>query len=360
MHIDNDINRKLLPLSDIDYSHSPLLNYLFGVLNLHKNENVANWVISNFINPCIDIMLPDHDFENYYVVYEEFFRQELWYSCPFISSSSLKKELLQEQYKKDFSSFVRYAVDRGYYVYVDINRHFIKNYNCKENFVHNILVYGYDPDKQVINIADYFKNNQFSREICSFKELNDAFKEMKLVKASEFFEEINLFKFKGENNYNFNIAEVYNKLLDFFNGTNLIDKYYFSYFAYEYRNTNNLYFGLNYYDALKIILKEGKELSPKTLQLLVVHKNIMNERLLKLKNIGIASDELINENNNILNDTIIIRNILVKEHIKNNSYLIQDKEKCKELNKLISNLHYRDYLFTKELLGNFKRNISSL
>lgn len=183
---------------------------------------------------------------------------------------------------------------------------------------------------------------------------------MKLVKASEFFEEINLFKFKGENNYNFNIAEVYNKLLDFFNGTNLIDKYYFSYFAYEYRNTNNLYFGLNYYDALKIILKEGKELSPKTLQLLVVHKNIMNERLLKLKNIGIASDELINENNNILNDTIIIRNILVKEHIKNNSYLIQDKEKCKELTKLISNLHYRDYLFTKELLGNFKRNISSL
>lgn len=335
-----------------DLCYSPVTAYLFGVLQPHitTNKNLLFWLISNFMNPCIDINLRANGVKEL-LIYEEFFRQDLWYSCPFILSLNLKPDLINGLKNMSFIEFVKEAIDLDYFVYADINKHYIPNYKTEEDWQHNMLILGYDKIKGELDVADYFRQGRFSLEKCGENNVNMAFQMMKKVDDCDKFNTINLFRYQEVNNYKFNLGEIKEKLKDYLNATNLIVKNYYAYFAFEFKNSGELYYGIQFYDALIQLVINNRDLSVKSFHLLVMHKKIMKLRLEILKKYGVQIENLYKINEDLINETIILRNLIIKESIKrtNNSRLENsDKQKLiDELKKLKEN----DVLFTEKLIS---------
>lgn len=347
------MNRKVLhfEIPETNYVYSPPTAFLFNILNsAAKNDRkIWDWIVSNFINICCDINIYAPDIPNELLVFQDFFRQDLWYSCPFIESMDLKADYLNYLCRKGFSKFVKNAIDLNYYVYADLNCHYIPNYKTSIDIQHNLLLYGYDESS--INIADYFRNRKLSWEQCSALNIDLAYSELVKVEEYERFHTVNLFKYKKNENYEFKICDIKYALLNYINADNLLDKYQYAFFAYEYKNHGELFCGIAYYDALIEMLKLKRSFTPRSIHLLVMHKTIMMERLKVLKEKGIIIlDRLIDECNIILEKTIALRNYIIKINLRNKSekiYNLDDQTKVR--NKILS-LKMADYKFTKKLI----------
>lgn len=336
------------------FFHSPATADLFSVLNVHVKDNhkVMQWIISNFMDICIDIKLGMADW-GYARAYEEFFRQNIWYSCPFIEEINLKVDFITSVGINNFSELVYSAIKEDYYVYADLNTYYIPNYCSKRNWQHNILLYGYDLSKEVFQVADYFRNRKYTLEECSIKDINLAWDNMCNLdgNGSERFRTINIFRYKDCPNYNLNLLNLKNSLKDYINSENLLAKYGYAYFAYEYRDSGELYYGISYYDALLKIVENGQWFSPKLLHFLVVHKSIMKLRIEVLVKLKILGDSMLETKaENLLKQTIILRNLLLKISQKKNSEFINNLEDQIALKIRIKELKELDYNFTNMLL----------
>lgn len=334
-------------------SYSPATAYLFGVLESYRetNENIDLWIISNFLNPCIDIDLIDPDQPEDPLVYEEFFRKDIWYGCPFISSSSITIDVANHIVEGDFCKFVVSSIEAGYYVYANINKRYIPNYKSNRNITHNMLIYGYDECNKEVNIADFFRNRVFSFEKCSYENLNSAFKGLQKIWDCEKFSRVELFKYNEYANYKFKLHEIKSKLEDYIEGTDLLKRHYYMLFAYEYRNQGKIYWGTKYYDALRKMLEENRRYSSKTIQVLVMHKYIIKCGIsILIKKEIVDCENLLYDANELMKATEILRNRVIKLNILRGKELIENEEDKKVILEMISELEEMDINFTKNYL----------
>lgn len=334
-------------------SFSPSTAYLFGVLNQHcENKMLQFWQISNFINPCIDINLIDPDIPDDPLVYVDFFRKSMWYGCPFIKSIDFELDYVRSKWEKNFVEFVIECIDLGYLVYADINKKYIPNYKSPHDFTHNLLVTGYDKVEKTVEVADYFFNRQFSIQKCSFSNLNRSFLELRRIEDHERFSKVNILKYKDNLNYKFCIDEIVTKLKDYMDSTDLTKKHYYVLFAFEYRNAGKLYYGLQYYDALKILIKEERVISTKPLQLLYAHKLIMRKRLELLFSEQYISDKsLLLDNENLVRKTLVLRNFILKISIRDDVEKIVSPKEKERILYLLDELQNLDFKFVEKMVN---------
>ena len=338
---------------DNDYMFSPVTAYLFSILEKYKtiDTNINLWLASNFINLYIDINLIDPEFPDKPIIYEEFFRQNIWYSCPFIECNNLDVSIINKYWAGHFDELCKSIINLDYYIYATINKKLLPNYNSKDNFVHKLLIYGYNNEKKIMNIADYFQKRLFSFEECTMKELNDAFDGLFKISDYKRHANINFLKYKENKNYCFRVDEIKNKLIDYRDSVNMIDKFNYVLFAYEYRNTGNLYYGVSYYDALCEMLILERQLSTKSIQILVMHKRLMCDRLeILYKNQIILNKKLIKKATDLLHKTILLRNLVLKLNVKNGEERISSKDEKMKLTKRILELKEEDYIFVSSLI----------
>lgn len=345
--------KKILDIKRVDQDiiFSPVTAFLFGILKRYNNKNIDYWIISNFINTYIDITLIDPDIPDDPLVYEEFFRQSIWYDCPFIEQNKIDVGVVKHYWSGNFVEFCKKLIDLDYYIYADINKSIIPNYNSTDNFVHNMLIYGYDAEKNTINIADYFRGRKFSFEECLEKELNDAFDGLDKIGDYKRFSNVNFIRYRDEHNYNFSISEIKSKLIDYRDSVDLIKKYHHSLFAYEYRDSGKVYCGIKYYDALCEALILERPFSIKPFQLLVMNKSIMCKRISILQNEYFLTDKILEERaNELLRKTIILRNLVFKLNYKyGEERILNDTDKTMLMGK-IRVLQEEDYRFVSDLV----------
>lgn len=74
---------RVLPLHDPLIIHSPANTYLLSVIGNDEIEHA--WIMNNFINLRI----------NPYTKYDDFYRIDMWYNCPFIANNIMSRDLIR-------------------------------------------------------------------------------------------------------------------------------------------------------------------------------------------------------------------------------------------------------------------------
>lgn len=76
----------------------------------------------------------------------------------YIKEYEVSKTLIDKKWD-DIMKAVIDIIDLDQYVYLDINTSYISNYKSfKQNQIHDLFIYGYNLEKKVIYVADFFEN----------------------------------------------------------------------------------------------------------------------------------------------------------------------------------------------------------
>ena len=154
-------------------NQSPLLSgYSFygGLFSILPNsENIMPWVYSNFIQ--LKYLL-----ENDLVFFDRY--RSLLDGCPFISHYILTKSDLEENGEQSLVDVIKNKIDYGAYCFIYIDRFYIpfhKMWYQKGHLTHEMLIYGYDDQKQEFLCSDNGDNGMYGHFTCTFAEVLDGY-----------------------------------------------------------------------------------------------------------------------------------------------------------------------------------------
>lgn len=141
-------------------THAPILSIL------SNDDNYLPWFFLN------DSQMRVHDdgidFYHFYTGH---------YLCPFFDTTYLSRKFTSKYIKNEnITGFLTQCIYDGYYIVMIIDASFVKLYTSKsKGDTHQILIYGYDKDNKIFNVADFFDRGKYSFEITSFDEINIAY-----------------------------------------------------------------------------------------------------------------------------------------------------------------------------------------
>lgn len=340
------INDKILEIHQPIISHLPQSAFLLSILGNEFNE--YSWIMNNFVNIRM----------NKYTGYNDFYRNDMWYNCYHLIDNSMTKEFINTFISDDFIEFLINAINSGYYVYSYLNMKNISHYKHNFDMRHCPLIYGYNLEKKIFYVADFFYNQKYSFETCTFDEIKLAIS----YKEEDFcdFYKYLLFrciKKKDGFKYEYSLEDLKSKLIDYYNSHNLFTKGYYQFQSNDFEeslynlipNDYSFDFGLKCYDAA-IELTNNKKINKKQLHLFYCQKVLMKLRLeflhehFNLKNF----DWLYNECNYLLDTSLMTRNIYLKSKFLP---LIKADECFKKVSYNLNEIKRRDYIFTEELIN---------
>lgn len=303
--------RKILYNQDPILKHSICSSFLFSIIG--KNEYEDAWINHNFINIRI----------NKSTGYNDFYRDTMWYECPFISENTLTREVI-DKCNNNFISFAKWAIDSDFYIYAILNRMYISSYNSPNaNLTKNLIIYGYDIDNKYFMAMDFIKGH-FEKFIITFDEFKYSY-EMKEDK--EFYSDYTLYRLVKRRtdkiSYNFDVEVFKQKLLDYVNSTNLykgrspmntpdLEE---AFLYCDFKEAYDFSFGLEVYKTIQSLYL-NRNIDVKAFHLLYEHKQLMIKRINFLFN-----NKFLNESNykklcidfeDLLHKTLILRNLFLK------------------------------------------------
>lgn len=108
-------------------------------------------------------------------------------------------------------SFIKEMILKGFYLLITVNAKYIRNYKKDHDFCHAIFIYGFDDDINMFYVGDFFRNQKYAYEQCSYDEMREAFE----MKNKEYWlTGIRLFR-KKKNQFQFNLQEFRGVLQDY-------------------------------------------------------------------------------------------------------------------------------------------------
>jgi len=169
--------------------------------------------------------------------------------------------------------FIKDCIDIGYYVSIEINRKYIKEYESNFDKNHPILIYGYNLEAKTFYIADFFKNGKYYYAIASFDELLNAYNN---VFSIQYIEGAYLYaRKKYIMDYEISMASIKSMLYDYLHSLNshmrniVLNDYSLS-------NHKHIYvFGLKIYDLLLELIKIQGEIPLQLLFCFYEHKKVI-------------------------------------------------------------------------------------
>jgi len=243
-------------------------------------------------------------------------------NCPLLYLQRINKNLINVQDFDNLKTFLTDAIDNGYYIYLIVNRKYIKAYRKGGNSRHDMLIYGYNREKDLLYIADAFKNGTYGFETCTFKELFDAVNN--LSKADNdymrFNNSIELLSLKDlwENEYAVLADRIKKSITDYLECKPT--KYWYTQQLSWYHSTDRHLFGM---DCYKLIYKELNNIIENrditttgwlSFNIMCEHKNIMLKRLKYMSDNGMLSDaqKVIDEYTTVAENALTCRNLIAK------------------------------------------------
>ncbi|QUL57080.1 hypothetical protein KDC22_11745 [Paenibacillus tritici] len=256
----------------------PTVQPYFSVYNWHANlqsiilnhPDWSPWIYSNYIQIYMDVR-PEITFADFYL------NNGLTHttSCPFVERNSISRQIV-----KRFSNFVDFIVEciraENYiYLVADISK--ISRYSETLTKYHEIFLYGYDHGQGIFFISDFIQG-KYSSFTASFKEIEEAINST-YEKTFDHLQHIELWKYKPDSSYAFDIINVRNQILEYVNCTNSSEKYRQQEPPHPFRT-----FGLNVFniilDHLQYVQSQGKNrIDVRPFYLLYIRYKLMCERL---------------------------------------------------------------------------------
>lgn len=295
---------------------------IFPMAILMENKESLDWIYSNYIQIFALTDLYNRGVRSgtgdFFFRYDGCWQELEVRACPWIEYSMVPYKLLFSHY--DVHDFITASIDAECYVKVCIDIFYIKNYASENHVNHEILIYGYDKEKEIYYAADNFAHGKFGWSEVEFSDMKQALSSViEADFATEGFQEYAiLMKYRKCQNsidemFELNIHKIIYELKSYL----LMNGY-----GEEYRmNSKECVFGMDYYKELDIYLKKCQDSLEKvdirTISTLIDHKIMMAFRIKYLSEKGYLRDCEIDEEVFLIfyKQLIQARNFILKYNI---------------------------------------------
>ena len=241
--------------------------------------------------------------------------------CPYIENCSLYSNIVGTDNR--IVDFIKEAIFKGYYVIVDINGGCISAYESNKPYLHNMMVYGFDDDKEYFNIADFMKGGRYTFSYCSFSELKNA------VESFDYFDKricpdkgkTSLIRIKQNFQHEFQVINLKRELGEYLNITDnyrhiFVDTNCFNIQENNCRSFGNLHFNnlakyLMYCSEMKHVVNNIR-----AFHVFYDHKKSIFQRINYLVLHLPDCEYLQQEYKSIVNEALNIRNVYLKSILK--------------------------------------------
>ena len=338
--------KKVLHIHNPLVSHLPQSAFLLSVIG--NKEDEYDWIMSNFVNIRM----------NRHTVYEDFYRNDMWYNCYHIIDNSMTKEFIKKFICDDLEKYLIMSIDNGYYVYVySVEKH-IPHYYTERYSRHCPMVFGYDSDEKIFYIADFFKDSKYSFECVTFDQMKTslAYNE----KEFDFYSDMlfRTIKKKEGYSYKFSIDGLRNRLEEYLISKDMYSNTYPQFQSndleqslfYDIKNDFQFDFGLKCYDAA-IWCISSAYISRRQFHLFYAHKILMRHRLEYLSgryNLD-GIHELMEKCDKLIDLSLRCRNVFMKSEALHNECL--DKVTKEKLINCLQDIKNLDSEFTEKLIS---------
>ena len=169
--------KKVLPIHDSPVSYLP--GYAFTTYIILNYKTGQDWFAQKYMsslliyNETYDV--PSTEFCNIttipFINIHNFQLSNIW--CPLTDVHSVPRDLISH-FKIDIIDFIEHYIDQNKYLVFYVNRSYIKEHDDYD-VTHELLVYGYDRNRNELHICDYFKKGNLRPSTCSYQEMANAF-----------------------------------------------------------------------------------------------------------------------------------------------------------------------------------------
>ncbi|MEF2965906.1 hypothetical protein V3851_08700 [Paenibacillus sp. M1] len=280
-----------------------------------NNDSYIPWVISNYLQ-----LFRDRYTTDFYI------HQHTLVTCPWLECSPLT---LNEMRNGNLIKILTELIDKNSYIYAVVEAYHISSYRFsyqKFSFPHPLFFYGYDNEKRIFYVADFFYEGKYSYSTASYDEIHRS-----INCEFDFWTKGGIIlNYLPNINYSFNIENIKTSLKDYLYSNNKSKLYR----PYQYFEASDSVYGLNL--SIEIakdieLLDDDKVLDIRPMAMLVEHKKV-----LLLLNDYLYKNNYLSHNFNsklkpLYEQTLLIRNLLLKYSIKKDKDLIK-----RATNQLIS------------------------
>lgn len=340
--------KKILKIGTPLITSYPMIANRFSILGVEPIK-AKKYLCNNYIN-LIAISSWNNE-ENYSSSFIDTYLDSFYQKCPFLKYSGILRYTVQRKYK-DLSDYIEEEIGHNNYLYLILNNYFL---SCSPSYrnehrMHDTLIYGYDKEKQIVMISDFY-NYKYVNTTVSYDEINDGFKyyfydnDYRGKQMGEIISIIKLMDFPNGLDYDINIEEIYQKTEDYVNSSN---SYPIMLEDVFYKNRVKKY-GLDYYDILNKNFNSEQILDHRWIYVLLDHKRAWNIRLNYLVEKGYIKSnrypKIMDECNELYHFTKVILYLILKCNInRDNELKLNIVKKCEELKN-------KDYQFMKDILS---------
>lgn len=327
---------------ELKLNQPPLICYLHHAYPLTvamENEDFNSWFLSNYIQLEYRLKSDELNFFTYVICGNSVL-------IPLIDYRALDLDFIFKT-NIDIIDFIRNSINIGYYVTTYIDEFFISDREAyqKFHFRHEIMIYGFDSDKQIFNVIGFNHIHSYVASIVSFTELRES-----LLNSIDKKNDLILLKAKDEDSYhptyNFDIENVKTLLHDYLFSINSSERFR------PIGTINNFTYGISVYNELikyyqGIIQDDNKECDFRHFSVLYEHKKTMLSRLQYL-----IDKKYLSFNNNYISIFSELQNI---SYERRNSILKYNYTKNKEIIKVtidsLQKMSYIEKSTVENLLG---------
>lgn len=279
---------------------------------LEGNKVGEEWLYSNYIQ------LVGNNFSN--TVNIDFFpRGESLSICPLFLSQKMDRSFINSL-AIDPLDLVKLCINNDNYIYLVLNLSDILN---RPHFYHDLMIYGYDDERQEIYLADFVFKMKYSFETISYTQFINAY--LSLPSDKDYMNDwrggFQLIKITPSYPpYSFDTYFVKESLQEYLNGTETPDRYR----GFKQPYANEVY-GLNIYNLLINFCYEKKSDS-RPFSVLKDHHKLMIKRLeyMQENNYIEKCQDIIDEYKDITNLTEVVLYKEIKYSLKPNSECLDE------------------------------------
>ncbi len=331
--------QKILKLVEPPVKTYQFLAYPLSIIL--ANKEAWPWFYSNFIQLYstnkFNITIHNHgEFDNY----------------PWLSVTEWENERFACE-RQLIDSIIK-SVENENYVYLFVDEFFIENTTAfqKDTYIHDILIHGYDDEKSIFYVSGFTKNGTYSFYTVSFESIMKA----TLTEKLTLHRKVTLLQYKKYRydnytylSYHFDLNNIVEQLEDYLYNRNSSLRFRMN------QNPNNFLYGIQVYNVLRKQIERAQHTNNMGVipfHCIYEHKLIMRNRIQFLKEkLSVNLDIFLIWANELLNATLIIRNLTLKYEITN------DKDVLTAIKKNIEEVEPKEYRLIVRLIQKLKESL---
>ena len=243
---------------------------------LETNENTKNWIFSHYIQLFVNKNLKANCWGDFY--FQLPYELRIFECCKWINTQKFNKEFVKENFDSVIK-FVRQQIDHDRYVTCCVDFKEIGTSFIKYNYMHDLMVFGYDDEKGVFYCADFLfdRNTKYGFYECTYEDFELAYSNDYMNSNDDYLNNnIYTLELKANTDYEYSAQNIIYWMNEYRNSA--IPEYWK---GFNFCNSKSIAWGLDYYDVLAKYINEYK-IARSEIRLLVLlqdHAFLMCERI---------------------------------------------------------------------------------